>query len=138
MNDYEPAATNLVDAIRALVSNAQHIATLAPLPDGRFSTAIGDGIREAAKRNNITVRALEGQFYTEEIKPGVLPGFMIFKEAVKPPLNVPFYVGATQTGWTSWYHSKLVIVDGQRAIAGGHNLWSDTYCGFAPVHDISI
>jgi phosphatidylserine/phosphatidylglycerophosphate/cardiolipin synthase-like enzyme len=141
-DDYEPAARNLVDAIRALVSGAQHtvdIATLATLPDGDFATAIGDGIREAAKRNNITVRALEGEYYTEKLNfDKIYPRMRIFMEAVKPPPKVPFYVGAIQTGWASFNHSKLIIIDGQRAIAGGHNLWTETYCRFAPVHDISI
>jgi len=38
----------------------------------------------------------------------------------------------------SWNHAKIVAVDGQRAIVGGHNLWSADYLGQAPVHDVSI
>lgn len=44
------------------------------------------------------------------------------------------YAGTTVT----WNHAKIVAVDGQRAIVGGHNLWQHAYLGDYPVFDISM
>ncbi len=143
VNDYEPAGLNLVEAIKNLIGSAQHsvdIATLTPLPDGLFLQAIREGIQAAAKAGRkIVVRVLQGVFYPVSV-PFIdpLPGMLGFLRDLDLPEGVPAYVGAMQSGWTSWNHAKLVIVDGQRAITGGHNLWTATYCGFAPVHDVSI
>lgn len=52
--------------------------------------------------------------------------------------NMSIYLGAMRTNEQSWNHSKLIIVDGQKVICGGHNLWTEAYCKFAPVHDVSI
>lgn len=142
VNDYEPTAKNLTDAIRNLIASAKYsvdISTLVPLPDGRFLDAIREGIRISTDAGNkIVVRILEGVYYpgTPFIDP--TPGIFAFLNALDPPDGVPVYVGAMQSGWASWNHSKMVIVDGKTAIAGGHNLWTQTYCGFAPVHDVSM
>lgn len=37
----------------------------------------------------------------------------------------------------NWNHSKIVAVDGKRAIVGGHNLWGE-YFGTQPVFDTSV
>lgn len=141
--DYQPTAENLIDAIRKLVASAQYsvdISTLTPLPDGLFFDAIREGIQAAAEAGrSIVVRILQGVFYpisAPYIDP--LPGMLQFLSDLQIPAGIPVYVGAMQSAYTSWNHSKLVIVDGQRAICGGHNLWTGTYCDFAPVHDVSI
>jgi phosphatidylserine/phosphatidylglycerophosphate/cardiolipin synthase-like enzyme len=141
--DYVPAATNLVDAIKDLVASARHsvdISTLTPLPDGRFLEAIREGIQIAAEEGRpIVVRILQGVFYPVSV-PYIdpLPAMLQFLSDLHIPDNIPVYVGAMQSAYTSWNHSKLVIVDGERAICGGHNLWTGTYCDYAPVHDVSI
>ncbi|WP_266156957.1 phospholipase D-like domain-containing protein [Dyella silvatica] len=141
--DYKPTAINLVDAIKGLVASAQHsvdISTLTPLPDGLFFDAIREGIQAAAEQGrSIVVRILQGVFYPVSapyIDP--LPPMLQFLSDLHIPDNIPVYVGAMQSAYTSWNHSKLVIVDGKRAICGGHNLWTGTYCDYAPVHDVSI
>jgi phosphatidylserine/phosphatidylglycerophosphate/cardiolipin synthase-like enzyme len=67
-----------------------------------------------------------------------VPDMLRFLANLVIPEDIPVYVGAMQSGYTSWNHSKLIIVDGERAICGGHNLWTGTYCEYAPVQDISV
>lgn len=141
VDDYEPAGQNLVDAIRGLVSKAAHsvdISTLYsiadPFPTGLFLDAIRDGIHMSAKAGRkFAVRILVGAQYVRPIV--ALDKFL---SDLQIPDGIPVYVGVMQSDLVSWNHSKLIIVDGKSAIAGGHNLWSDTYCGFAPVHDVSL
>ncbi len=35
-------------------------------------------------------------------------------------------------------HAKIVAVDGQRLMTGGHNMWTRDYLERSPVHDISM
>jgi phosphatidylserine/phosphatidylglycerophosphate/cardiolipin synthase-like enzyme len=137
-----PHGQNLTGAIRDLIGSAKHtvdISTLTPFPDGVFLEALRDGIRKAAYGGRrIAVRALKGVFPGEAPVLSPEADMARFLEELDAPANVPVYVGAMQSGLLSWNHSKLVIVDGRRAICGGHNMWTKTYCAFAPVHDISI
>lgn len=136
INDYVPTANNLTESIRELLSTAKHtidIATLHPLPDGRFLDAIRSGINEAhSKGNHLVVRVLQGRVIDVSID------VKDFIKALGLPKEIPIYVGTIHAGLISWNHSKLIIVDGESAIAGGHNLWTAAYCEFAPVHDLSI
>jgi phosphatidylserine/phosphatidylglycerophosphate/cardiolipin synthase-like enzyme len=138
-----PAAGNLIRAIGNLIASARHtvdIATQAPLPDGAFLKAIGEGIRVAtAAGYKLVVRILQGihdPVSVAAVDP--MPGMLAFLRELDLPAGVPVYVGAMQSGRTSWNHAKLIVVDGARAITGGHNMWTDTYHGNAPVHDVSI
>lgn len=54
------------------------------------------------------------------------------------PDDLKLYVGAMQSDWGSWNHSKLIIIDGKECITGGHNMWDETYLRFAPIHDMSV
>ncbi|WP_228554539.1 hypothetical protein [Catenulispora pinisilvae] len=38
----------------------------------------------------------------------------------------------------TWNHSKIVVVDGTTALAGGHNLNMDLFRSYPPVHDASV
>lgn len=38
----------------------------------------------------------------------------------------------------TWNHSKIVVVDGTTALAGGHNLNMDLFRSYPPVHDVSV
>ncbi len=52
--------------------------------------------------------------------------------------KLEIYIGGSRSSIdTNWNHSKIVAVDGDRAIVGGHNLWSD-YFGETPVLDTSV
>jgi phosphatidylserine/phosphatidylglycerophosphate/cardiolipin synthase-like enzyme len=149
--DYLPAAKNLTDGIRALIASAKHTVDITtmlggpktvapdqpPFPDGPFLAAIRDGLKDAAANGNeLVVRILFG------IQPLILvagPRMDAWLKELQPPPNVPVYVAAMASeGLISFNHAKLVVVDGERGIAGGHNMWNLSYCDVAPVHDVSV
>merc|ERR1719478_613296 len=51
--------------------------------------------------------------------------------------SIRLWVGAWRKG-VSWNHSKIIAVDGKHLWQGGHNLWSEHYLMFNPVHDLSM
>jgi len=52
------------------------------------------------------------------------------------PLRVG--VAAMRSSLLTWNHAKMVVVDGETAIVGGHNMWTKHYLQQAPVHDVSM
>lgn len=148
--DYIPAAKNLTDGIRDLIASAKHTVDISTMlggpikdgdqpafPDGDFLTAIREGLALAATEGNqLVVRILFG----------IQPLIIIAKarmdawiQELQPPANVPVYIAAMASeGLISFNHAKLVVVDGERGIAGGHNMWQRAYCEQAPVHDVSV
>ncbi len=138
--DYVPAAGNLRDAITSLISTATKtvdISVLFPFPYGLFLDAIQTGLAKVDPR--IQVRITAGFYFPippAQVDPVGLIDQFIRDLALRPQTRL--HVAAMQTWATSWNHSKLIIVDGQRAISGGHNQWSDDYTQFAPVHDVSF
>ncbi|PIJ48428.1 MULTISPECIES: hypothetical protein [unclassified Erwinia] len=143
------------------------ISTLMPYPDGDFLRAIHDGIYQSyQKGNRPVIRVLGGWYYYSgsysvnhcsrpvhlvkgfynsknvewwpfpHLKP--IEDMEDFIKALALPADLKVYVGAMQSDWGSWNHSKLIIVDGKECIAGGHNMYDATYLRFAPVHDLSV
>eukprot|EP00928_Gymnodinium_smaydae_P007756 TRINITY_DN12775_c0_g1_i1.p1 TRINITY_DN12775_c0_g1~~TRINITY_DN12775_c0_g1_i1.p1 ORF type:complete len:462 (-),score=55.27 TRINITY_DN12775_c0_g1_i1:178-1563(-) len=51
--------------------------------------------------------------------------------------NIQLWVGAWRRG-VSWNHSKIIAVDGNYLVTGGHNLWDRHYLKRDPVHDLSM
>jgi phosphatidylserine/phosphatidylglycerophosphate/cardiolipin synthase-like enzyme len=147
--DYVPAAKNLTGGIEELIASAKFtvdISTMAgsptskeqpPFPDGDFLVALRNGLQRAAKNGNqLVIRVLFG-----------LPPYIVivasrmekWMESLDLPPQFPVYVGAMASkAPESFNHAKLVVVDGLRAIGGGHNLWQQSYCEVAPVHDVSV
>jgi hypothetical protein len=52
-------------------------------------------------------------------------------------LKCSIYLARAHDGLNSFNHAKIIAVDGDRAIVGGHNLWPSAYLGPSPVHDVS-
>jgi len=59
--------------------------------------------------------------------------------------HLRLYVGTTRScnndetcQGLSWNHAKIIAIDGQHAIVGGHNMWTGDYLVDAPVHDVSL
>lgn len=145
--NYIPAAGNLTAAIEGLIASATRtvdISCLFPFPSGLFRHAIRNGLRAALLRTPaLRVRITVG--YYVPIPPASVaadPTTVIdaFIKSLDLPdtARVQLDVALMQTWATSWNHGKLIIVDGQHAICGGHNLWSDDYTQFAPVSDVSF
>ncbi len=140
-SSYIPTAQNLVQAIKDTVASAQttvDISTLMPMPNGTFRQAIYDGLRAATDRGNeIIMRTLMGNPWAindEESTKNLQEWVNYFSSLPR----VTVYAGSMQAKYTSWNHSKLIIVDNRAAICGGHNYWQEAYCDFAPIHDVSI
>jgi phosphatidylserine/phosphatidylglycerophosphate/cardiolipin synthase-like enzyme len=134
----------LYDDIYSLVVTAKstvEITSLSP-PDGRF---------EAALRNAITYLSHSGAAVRVRVLWGAIPGAEL-SGATPAPADVlqslardvdptaPLRVGvaALRASVVSWNHAKIVAVDGETAIVGGHNMWTKHYLQQAPVHDISM
>ena len=53
--------------------------------------------------------------------------------------NVHIDIGYLSNGMTvSWNHTKIVLVDGNRVIQGGHNMWDPDYLEDHPIFDASM
>jgi hypothetical protein len=50
--------------------------------------------------------------------------------------NLKIWCGAWRKG-VSWNHAKIIAIDGQYLLEGGHNLWDDHYLKVDPVRDLS-
>jgi phospholipase D-like protein len=152
--DYVPAGKNLTDGIKQLIGEAKYtvdISTMlgSPLakedqpvfPDGPFQAALSDGINHAATQGTaFIVRILFGiqpsTFWSEPIN---LPQLLEWVASLKIPASIACYAAVTYTKkLISFNHAKLVVVDGEKSITGGHNMWNGSYCKIAPVHDVSV
>ena len=52
--------------------------------------------------------------------------------------NIRIDMGYLANGFDSWNHAKIVLVDDDRAIEGGHNMWDPDYLEDHPVFDASM
>ncbi len=127
------------DDIYDEVIQARHfvdITSLSPA-DGRF---------EAALRNAITFLARAGRrvevrlFYGAPPAPPTKAGEVVahLSRDLDPQSSVTIHVGAFRTLLSSWNHAKILAVDGERLLEGGHNLWTDHYLTYSPIHDLSM
>lgn len=145
-----PASEKFVIDIQNTIAAAVHfvdITTMWPLPNGRFLSAIKNGIDEIHKRgHHVTIRILVG-------KPVRFPGYSNaprhpeteavawFKEltaGLSASSMINIYLAEIQPRVLSWNHSKIIAVDAKKAFVGGHNLWHKDYLDKAPVHDVTV
>ncbi|HEX6471306.1 MAG TPA: phospholipase D-like domain-containing protein [Streptosporangiaceae bacterium] len=126
-----------------------------PFPDGAFAEAIGAGLKIAAGAaakagRRLTVRVLAGV-----LKVDVTAMPWQFRDLLVQMIGddvavVDFNVASMTTRWfTSYNHTKLVVVDGRSVIHGGINWMTNFYIedgpygsrgfgGTAPVTDLDI
>lgn len=57
---------------------------------------------------------------------------------VDPSKEMQIYVGVMRSSFSSWNHSKIIAVDGNYAIVGGHNMSTFQYLKSNPVFDVSM
>ncbi len=137
-------------------------------PTGRFKAALRNSIQFAAERligttDTLTVRVLVGEqkapptaalaiWQLQNLLPGEvreLEKQMSFPRTLAAYLGqglspaaaakVKIFVGVYHPSVSVWNHSKIIAVDGTRALVGGHNLWDVfPYFDRTPVHDLSI
>lgn len=116
------------------------ITSLSP-PDGKFETFFVDAVKTLNERaletgNTITIRMLFGNIIGMPVDCDALIDTFT-KDIPEEKSNIKLWVGAWRKGF-SWNHSKIIAVDGEHLLTGGHNLWDDHYLKTDPVHDISI
>ncbi|MEL6538400.1 MAG: phospholipase D-like domain-containing protein, partial [Bacteroidota bacterium] len=150
-----------LEAIEETISAAESFVDITTLQhiSGRFEQAIVDSLNQAARKNRskkpITVRITQGitAYYFSPVVPGLpsVSNFQTIQRALErgidekyrqnlvvyfvqdktlSPLNFPDTFG--------WNHSKIVAVDGNQVVTGGHNMWEESYLNDTPVHDISL
>ncbi|MFF4159838.1 phospholipase D-like domain-containing protein [Streptomyces sp. NPDC001678] len=141
-----PGTKRLLAKMTENISRAKRtvdISTLAPFPDGAFQDAIAAGLKTAvASGNKLKVRVLVGAAPVYHLN--VLPSK--YRDDLKARLgkaadDITLNVASMTTSKTSfsWNHSKLLVVDGASAIAGGINSWQGDYVGTEhPVTDVDM
>ncbi|MFB9833663.1 phospholipase D-like domain-containing protein [Actinoallomurus acaciae] len=139
------AADELAATVEEIIGDGTQLIDIASLlpPSGRLREAIYNGLlKAAAKKSNerILVRLLFGYVplrdtfseFTRDLR-----GFLKRENVSLDRMTI--LVGQLSNVLSGfWNHAKIVAADGKVALVGGHNLWSDTYGGYPPVHDISI
>jgi len=129
-------------AIRALIEGAERWVDIVTMdePDGDFHDGLLKAIETLAKSGKeVTIRIVAGRSVPGgrmEIEKKIREIAKLLKDVKGQKLTVFF----AQYRWemASWGHIKLVAVDGQRMIQGGHNLWGKDYLGTEPVFDLSM
>lgn len=142
--------TDFPQRLRELIAGARvsvDITALQPAPDGAFLDAIQNGIASLARSGRpVEIRLLIG---TYPLGPdidakGVLEN--LAKQArAQSGSRLSFHVAAMRSCLGSdkcesytWNHAKIVSIDGERILTGGHNLWAGDYLQKQPVHDLSM
>jgi hypothetical protein len=132
----------LVDEMYALITSGTKIVDVTSLqpPDGRFEASIRNALTYlSAKPNPPQVRLIFGAFPVQ----GVVNTTTVLKSLTRDipkssPINVSVGAYRSSNLPASWNHSKIIAVDGNAAIVGGHNLWTQHYLQKNPVHDLSM
>ena len=139
----------LIDRFYDPIAGARHvvdIALLQPPADVRLLAGLRNAITAiAASGRHVTVRILVGSY-----PPAGVDALAFIQDLVHDAESVHgshlrLVVGTIRScnneaacQGLSWNHAKILAVDGQRAIVGGHNTWTSDYLLDAPVYDISM
>lgn len=117
------------------------ITTLFPFADGAWLDAIVDGLQRAiAGGHRPQVRWLAGTpfFYSFTGEGPDVVRARLLDRLGPTGAELPISVATLTTDLQSWNHAKIVAVDGQRALVGGHNQWAGSYLTATPVSDVSM
>jgi phosphatidylserine/phosphatidylglycerophosphate/cardiolipin synthase-like enzyme len=139
----------LPDRIHRLVRAARHtvdIAVLQPPPDGRFLEALRDAVTSLARSGRpVHIRVIVGHYPLTGVDPKVVLAGLARDLVHAPRPAVTLQVAAVRScagdedcESYSWSHAKIITVDRQQALVGGHNMWSRDYLIDHPVHDLSM
>ena len=129
----------LMDEFYNTIIEAEEYVDISTLTEasGRFVPMLRNAITVLSKKNNpITVRFLFGD----------LPGVQVAMNQLAQNLtrdvgffsDLKLFVGNYRKRFDSWNHAKIVAIDGELLVTGGHNFWADHYLSTAPVHDLSM
>jgi hypothetical protein len=134
----------LVDRFYAPIITGKTLVDIATLeiPDGRFMAAIRNALTYLAHNGSTAhVRLLIGEpaacTLVKKIPAKVIN--KVLQDAFQVDgAQLTVTAACAQFGTFAWNHSKIVAVDGKRAVVGGHNMWNNQYLLTAPVNDLSM
>ena len=115
------------------------ITSLGP-PDGKFVDAWAKGLKAiAGSGNSVTVRMLFGNIIGMPTDCDAIVKAMTKHPdyALPADCGIKLWVGSWRKG-VSWNHAKIIAVDGQYLLTGGHNVWDPHYLAKNPVRDLSM
>jgi phosphatidylserine/phosphatidylglycerophosphate/cardiolipin synthase-like enzyme len=143
-----PGAAPILSRMTQMIAGARRsvdITGLWPPPDGRFRDAIVDGLRQAvAAGRKPTVRVIVGTPPFQFEEGAFRRWFDSLVRDVGADLPVQAAAASTYRQYvppvaTSWNHSKIIDVDGRKAMVGGMNYWTADYLQVAdPVNDLTM
>lgn len=139
----------MVVGVHDLVASARRsvdITLLQPAPDTRFLAALRAAVADLARSGRpIAIRVLVGQYPPDNVDAAALLAGLTADARDVANGRISITVAAMRScelggkcDSFSWNHSKIVVVDGQDALVGGHNMWSVDYLVDRPVHDLSM
>jgi len=144
------ACMNLVLTIRKTAGSATKLLDISilwmtgvGLPGGHFQLALSQAFRDISRANQTPfVRILVGVptpvvVLDSDLERWLQQTIELNGNQRLADVKFPILIGRTHQSVSSWTHSKIVAVDGSRAVVGGHNLWESAYIGSNPVHDVS-
>ena len=132
--------------VHDLVASARRrvdIALLQPAPDGAFLEALRTALQELSRRGGpMTVRLIVGQYPPDYVDvPAFFKALTEGVDTARLQVSVAAYrscIAFEDCDSYSWNHAKIIAVDGNDALVGGHNLWAKDYLADAPVSDLSM
>lgn len=143
-----PSAKSITSRMTEIIAGAKksvELSGLWPPPDGPYRDAIVDGLKQTvAAGNKPTVRVILGTPPTQFSDSQFTTWFNGLVADVGGGLPIQAAAMSTYRQTvppvaTSWNHSKVLAVDGGRAIVGGMNYWANDYMQVTdPVNDVSI
>ncbi len=132
----------VLDEIYKEVTSAKSrvdVTSLTP-PDGRYQATMRNAVTFLSENSQPpTVRMIFGQYPFSFLDHGTASSNMkAFTRDVAPGSALKLSVSLYRDGDESWNHSKIIAIDGNEAITGGMNMWTENYLQADPVHDLSI
>jgi phosphatidylserine/phosphatidylglycerophosphate/cardiolipin synthase-like enzyme len=106
-------------------------------PDGRFLVAIRNALAvldsEASEaRVRLNFGSINGAFFNQD---DVIEDLT---RGLPSSTGLRVHVGGWRSAADSWNHAKIIAVDGQLLVQGGHNMWDPDYLQANPVHDLTM
>lgn len=106
-------------------------------PDGRFLVAVRNALTAldsvaSDARVRLNFGSINGAFFD----PYAVINDLTRELPSDTALQV--HVGGWRSAVDSWNHAKIIAVDGQLLIQGGHNMWDADYLLGNPVHDLTM
>jgi phosphatidylserine/phosphatidylglycerophosphate/cardiolipin synthase-like enzyme len=112
------------------------------LPTDRFAPAIRNGLLRLASRRGppVTVRILSGDAsdFGPLAKKSTSAALALITKGLPADAPLTIYVAEESAAMLSWNHSKIIAVDGESSMAGGHNMHTADYQLKDPVSDLSM